>query len=42
MEIYFKDLNKETQEKVLNLYGYKTEQEGNFDISPLFILYNGE
>jgi hypothetical protein len=42
IEIYFSDLNAEAQKKVLELYGLKTPQEGNFDVVPLFELFEPE
>ena len=38
LEIYFDDLIEETQKKVLELYGLENVGEGNFEISPLFVL----
>ncbi len=38
IEIMFSDLNKETQKEVLKEFGYKDEQEGNWDTFPLFVL----
>lgn len=40
LEIYFKDLNEETQKMVLDFYDLENEFNGNFDISPLFVLEN--
>ena len=41
LEIYFRDLNEETQEKVKKLYGIKNvEKETNWNIMCLHILYN--
>jgi hypothetical protein len=42
MEIYFSDLNEEAQKELLELYGIKTPQEGNFDVEPLFELFEPE
>jgi hypothetical protein len=43
VEIYFKDLIPEKQIEVLELYGYKHESDGNFEIMPLAILeYEGD
>jgi len=36
--VYFWDLNKKTQKKVLELYDLKDAKEGNFDVFPLTIL----
>lgn len=38
MEIYFHNLDKETQKEVLKEFGYKTAEDGNWDSFPLFIL----
>jgi len=38
MEITLFDLKPEVQEKVLNFYDCKTPEDGNFDISSLFVL----
>lgn len=38
MEIYFNDLTEDKQKEVLKFYKLKSEAEGNFDVSPLFIL----
>lgn len=38
LPIMFDDLNEEAQQSVLDFYGYKSSEEGNFDISPLCIL----
>jgi len=38
LEIYFSDLNEETQKNVLELYDLESEEDGNFEISPLTIL----
>ena len=42
MEIYLRDLKENAQKEVLKLMGLKNESEGNLDITPLFILYNGK
>ena len=38
LEIYFSDLKKEAQKEVLDLYGLKSEKDGNFETCPLFVL----
>ena len=36
IEIYFRDLNKITQKKILKIYGYEDEKDGNFERFPIF------
>ena len=38
LEIFFHDLDEETQQKVLSLYNANTPEEMNFDVFPLFVL----
>ena len=38
IEIMFSDLNEKIQKEVLKEFGYKSEQEGNWDTFPLFVL----
>ena len=38
MEIYLRDLNEEKQKEVLKSLNLKNEAEGNFEITPLFVL----
>ena len=38
LEIYFKDLNPEAQQRVLKFYNYKKEADGNWEFAPLFVL----
>ena len=38
IEIMFSDLKEEAQKEVLKEFGYKNEQEGNWDTFPLFVL----
>jgi len=37
-EIYFDDLTDAAKQRVLELYGMSNAEDGNFDISPLFVL----
>ena len=37
-EIYFENLNEETQRDVLEFYRMETPDEGNFELIPLCIL----
>lgn len=42
LEVYFKDLKEDKQKEVLELYDLDKEEDGNFELSPLFILeYSG-
>ena len=36
--IYFSDLVSDVQQDVLDFYGLEKEEDGNFEICPLFIL----
>lgn len=38
LEIYFRDLNLETQKAVLELYGIESPDEANWEFCPIFIL----
>jgi len=38
LTIMLDDLNPEAQKVVLEFYGYKSPEEGNLDVVPLFIL----
>ncbi len=38
VEIFFRDLVPEAQQAVLELHGYNSPDEANWDIYPLFIL----
>jgi len=38
LEIMYDDLTEEAQKRVSEFYGEKSPDEGNYDISPLFIL----
>ena len=38
MEIYLMDLKENVQKEVLDFLEIKTSEEGNFDITPLFVL----
>ena len=38
LEIYFRDLNKETKEEILKFFDYEQESDGNFEFVPLFVL----
>ena len=40
--IMFDDLDGKVQEEVLEFYGYESPVEGNFDITPLFVLEKEE
>jgi hypothetical protein len=42
LEIFYKDLKEEAQKEVLNLYGIKSPEEMNLDITPLFVLETEE
>lgn len=42
LEIMFDDLTAEAQERVLEFYGLKTAEDGNFEISPIAILEIGD
>lgn len=37
IEIYFSDLNKEAQDKFLEVMGIKTSDEGNYDTFPIAV-----
>jgi len=37
-EIYYSNLNKETQKDLLEFYNMKDESEGNFELTPLCII----
>lgn len=39
VEIYFRDLSKEKQKEVLEAYGMKSEEEMNWDVFPIDVLY---
>jgi hypothetical protein len=38
LDIFFKNLNVATQNKVLDFYKLESEEEGNFDVLPLTTL----
>lgn len=38
IEIFVNDLKEISRLKVLEFYGFKSVEEGNLDINPLFIL----
>lgn len=38
IEIYFDDLNEETQKKFLKAMGIETSDEGNYDVIPIAIV----
>lgn len=38
VEIFFRDLVPEAQQVVLELYGYSSPDDANWDVCPLFIL----
>ena len=38
MEIYFRDLNEDTQKAVLDFYGLETPEDGNYDVFPICVL----
>ena len=38
MEIYFRDLNEDTQKAVLDFYGLETPEDGNYDVFPVCVL----
>lgn len=38
MNIMIEDLKPEKQTELLDFFGFKTAQEGNYDVLPLFIL----
>ena len=40
LEIFFEDLNEETQKKVLAFFDVESEEEGNLNIIPLLALEN--
>lgn len=40
VEIYYKNLNKETQEDLLKLFEVKTPEQMNWDIFPLEVIQN--
>ena len=42
LEIYFQDLNEETQEQVLKYYGIHEPEEMNWDVTPIAILERPE
>jgi len=41
-EIFLRDLKEDKQKEVLETLELKTEEEGNLDITPLFILESPE
>ena len=41
-EIYFDDLKKEAQEALLDFYGFKSQDEMNWNIVPLAVLETEE
>jgi len=42
VEIYFSDLNEKGKNKILEFFEMEDEKDGNFEISPLFILEKGD
>jgi len=38
LDIYFSELNKETQKKYLDFYGIKESSEENLDLAPIIVL----
>jgi len=38
LTIMLDDLNSKAQKEVLEFYGYKSPEDGNLDIVPLFVL----
>ena len=42
LEIYFRDLNPETQKAALELYGIESPDEANWEFCPIFILEGPE
>jgi len=41
-EIMFGDLTQDAQESLLKFLGYSDESDGNFEVSPLAIIYREE
>jgi len=37
-ELYFRDLNEDAQQRLLEFYGLQSPEEGNLDITPIAIL----
>ena len=42
LTIMLADLNEQAQKEVLDFYGYRSAEEGNLDIAPLFVLEKDE
>jgi hypothetical protein len=42
LEIFFDDLDEETQQKVLGFYNIHSPEEMNFEVVPLFVLERGD
>ena len=42
IQIFFNNLDKETQEQVLDLYNVKEPEDMNWDVFPLFVLEDPE
>ena len=38
MEIYFKDLNEQTQKRFLEFRKLDNAKDGNYDVFPIFVL----
>lgn len=40
-ELYLSDLTKEAQERLLRFWGMKDSSDGNFDVFPIHVFYEG-